>query len=93
MPQEFEDTFPQRTYTNCHQVWSDFLILIIRKTQIKTTVRNIPSHPGGDGVIGGGSHSKPENRPRENGSVITQIKQGVAVLVYDPSTRSGAEIR
>lgn len=56
-------------------------------------MRNIPSHPGGGGVIGGGSHSKPENRPRENGSVITQIKQGVAVLVYDPSTGSGAEIR
>lgn len=37
--------------------------------------------------------SKPENRPRENGSVITQIKQGVAVLVYDPSTGSGTEIR
>lgn len=56
-------------------------------------MKNVPLHPGGGGVDGGGSHSKPENRPRENGSVITQIKQGVAVLVYDPSTGSRAEIR
>lgn len=94
MPQEFEDTFPQRTYTNCHQVWSDFFNPNYQEDPNQKPLWEISPHILVVVVsLVVARISKPENRPRENGSVITQIKQGVAVLVYDPSTGSGTEIR